>query len=306
MKKRNRDGHANHERWLVSYADFITLLFAFFVVMFATAQQDKSKAKIVAQAVRDAMEHGELSNVWTNFSKPKRQSDRKADSPLPPAGPYPAMAAEKQFPPPSAPSATRADLAKSMEALHQGLADEVKAGKITLDLNQRGLVVGLREAAFFASGDDAVSAASGPIMDKIVPVIGPLANPLRLEGYTDSVPIHNSRFRNNWELSTARSIALLELLEQRYQFPRARMSVAGYAENAPADTNQTEEGRAHNRRVDMVILSAESLAGEPGAAALLAQPASAGGASSPRKGLPGPSSVVPVGLPAPAKAAPKK
>ncbi|HEV3331778.1 MAG TPA: flagellar motor protein MotB [Bryobacteraceae bacterium] len=272
MKKKKTAEHANHERWLVSYADFITLLFAFFVVMFATAQQDKSKAKIVAEAIRDAMEHGELSNVWTSVTKPKKASDRKADSPETPVGSNPAVAPEKKDPPKRPGLATQADLAKSVEALNKGLAAEVKSGKVTVNLGQRGLVVSLREAAFFASGDSAVSVASFPIIEKIALVIGPLANPLRLEGHTDSVPIHNSRFRNNWELSSARSIAMLELLRQRFQYPSERMSVAGFAENAPVDTNETEEGRAHNRRVDLVVLSAEALNGEPTASSAVTDP----------------------------------
>jgi len=97
-------------------------------------------------------------------------------------------------------------------------------------------------------------------------VIQLLTNPVRLEGHTDSVPIHNSRFRSNWELSAARAIAMLEILASRYQIPRARMAVAGYAENAAADTNDTDEGRAHNRRVDVVLLTAEGLRTEPGGA----------------------------------------
>jgi chemotaxis protein MotB len=273
VRKKKPAEHANHERWLVSYADFITLLFAFFVVMFATAQQDKSKAKVVAEAIRDAMEHGELSNVWTSMTKPKKTSDKKADSPEPPAGLHPAMAAEKKNPPKKLVMATQADLVKSVEALNKGLAAELKSGKVTVSLNQRGLVVSLREAAFFASGDDAVSATSFSIIEKIAQVIGPLANPLRLEGHTDSVPIHNSRFHNNWELSTARSIAMLELLSQRFQYPNERMSVAGFAENAPVDTNDTEEGRGHNRRVDLVVLSAEALNGEPATSVTAAPPA---------------------------------
>lgn len=132
-----------------------------------------------------------------------------------------------------------------------------------MNLEGRGLVISLREAAFFASGDDTVAPASFPILVKIAAVIQDLPNPLRLEGYTDSIPIHNSRFRNNWELSAARSVAMLELLHERYRIPPARMCVAGYAENAPADTNETEQGRAHNRRVDVVVLSAEALKVEP-------------------------------------------
>ncbi len=90
-----------------------------------------------------------------------------------------------------------------------------------------------------------------------------LPNSMRLEGHTDSQPIHNSRFPGNWELSTARAITMLELLRDRFQIPPARMAVAGYAENVPTDTNETEEGRAHNRRVDLVILSVEGMKSEP-------------------------------------------
>jgi chemotaxis protein MotB len=302
MKKHKAAEHANHERWLVSYADFITLLFAFFVVMFATAQHDKSKAKIVAEAIRDAMEHGELSNVWTNFKKPKNASDRKVDSPVPPAGKYAAVAAEKKEPPKKAVIATHADLAKAVESLNQGLAMELKTGKVTVNLSQRGLVVSLREAAFFASGDDTVSATSFSIIEKISQVIAPLGNPLRLEGHTDSIPIHNSRFRNNWELSAARSIAMLELLQQQFHYDSQRLSVAGYADNAPVDTNDTEQGRAHNRRVDVVVLSAEALNGEPHASSAAGETGNPNPLPPPVKGSPFPPSPVP----ASPLAAPKK
>jgi chemotaxis protein MotB len=100
-------------------------------------------------------------------------------------------------------------------------------------------------------------------MEKIAAVVRPLPNPVRLEGHTDSLPIHNSRFRSNWELSAARSIAMLEILTRRFDLDPSRFAVAGYAENAPTDTNETEEGRSHNRRVDLVVLSAEALKAEP-------------------------------------------
>jgi chemotaxis protein MotB len=165
--------------------------------------------------------------------------------------------------PPKPPPPQPADLTKSLAALQHGLDGEVKSGKVGLKLEGRGLVISLREAAFFASGDDTVAPASVPILAKIAVEIQGLVNPVRLEGYTDSVPIHNSRFRSNWELSVARGIAMLEVLRQKFAIAPERLSVAGYAENAPADTNETEEGRAHNRRVDLVILSAEALKSEP-------------------------------------------
>jgi chemotaxis protein MotB len=260
LRRRHAAQHENHERWLVSYADFITLLFAFFVVMFASTQSDKQKAKEVSDSVKEALEHGELSAaISTVLGRGKHEASRQpvnADRvsqsenlrPLPPTPP-----------PPSHP----ADLAKSLEQLQKGLAAEISGGKISLKLEKRGLVVSLREAAFFASGDDAVAPASMAILAKVSAEAQGISNPIRLEGHTDSIPIHNSRFRSNWDLSAARAIAMMELLRDRFHLPAERMSIAGYAENASVDSNETAEGRAHNRRVDLVVLSAEGEKSEP-------------------------------------------
>lgn len=267
MKRHKAAPHENHERWLVSYADFITLLFAFFVVMFATAQKDKTKQRVVAEAVRDALEHGQLTAAITgilNHSRvpPAGKGDSRVHAP-PPDVPGPEIP-KIDLPDNGMPGpATKEDLLKSLDVLHKGLDEELKSGKLTVTVDKRGLVISLREAAFFASGDDAITSSGYPVIEKIAREVSKLRNPLRLEGHTDSVPIHNTRFASNWELSVARSIAMLELLRNRYQFPSERMSVAGFAENAPADTNETEEGRAHNRRVEVVVLSAEAMTGEP-------------------------------------------
>jgi len=269
VKKHKAPQHENHERWLVSYADFITLLFAFFVVMFATAQKDKTKQKMVAEAVREALEHGQLTAAITGMLNhshvpPAGSGDSRLDPPPPdvPGTPGPALPKLNQKEPPKIP-ATKADLIRSLEALQKGLEAELKSGKITVSVDKRGLVISLREAAFFASGDDAIASAGYPIIEKIAREVSKLPNPLRLEGHTDSVPIHNARFKSNWELSVARGIAMIELLRERYQFPSEHMSVAGFADNAPVDTNETELGRSHNRRVDVVVLSAEAMSGEP-------------------------------------------
>ena len=132
-----------------------------------------------------------------------------------------------------------------------------------MKLERRGLVISLQEQAFFSSGDDAVAPASLPIVSKIAAETRGMSNPIRLEGHTDSVPIHNSRFRSNWELSTARAISMMEVLRDRFGLPAGRMSVAGYAENAPAGSNDTAEGRTRNRRVDLVVLSEEGQRAEP-------------------------------------------
>ncbi|HEX5689937.1 MAG TPA: OmpA family protein, partial [Roseiflexaceae bacterium] len=115
-------------------------------------------------------------------------------------------------------------------------------------------VVTLREAAFFAPGDDDVSSEALPTIREIASAIKQLPNPVRFEGHTDSVPINNERFRSNWELSAARSIAVMELLATEFAVSRSKMAIAGYAETVPVSSNETEEGRARNRRVEIKII----------------------------------------------------
>ena len=259
MRRKHAAAHENHERWLVSYADFMTLLFAFFVVMFASSQKDKNGAKAVSDSVREAIEHGQMSTMVAMVLGRGRHENSKA-----PTNPEKVKISENLAPQIVNPAnAHPEDLAKSMAKLAKGLDAELKSGKIQISLEARGLVISLREAAFFASGDDTVEPASFPMLTKIAEVMKGLPNSVRLEGHTDSRPIHTARFRSNWDLSSARAIAMLQVLNQRYQIPFERMCVAGYAENAPSDTNDDEEGRAHNRRVDVVLLTAGGQASEP-------------------------------------------
>jgi chemotaxis protein MotB len=254
MARAKKDAsHVNHERWLVSYADFITLLFAFFVVMFATSQTDKSKAKQVSDAVTEALEHGGVSAMVHSILG--GTVDEKGQGNAQMRGPGGTQKGTKEPVPRPMPPPEVAELLPSMKYLSGELQAEIKGGKIEMRLEPRGLVISLRQAAFFPSAGDVVEPASYPSIQKVAAVLRDLPNPVRLEGHTDSVPIHTSRFRNNWELSAARSIAMLNVLSDRFQLSAERFSVAGYADTAPVDSNSTEEGRAHNRRVDIVVLN---------------------------------------------------
>jgi chemotaxis protein MotB len=226
----NRAAPENQHRWLISYADFVTLLLAVFVVMFAASQPDKGKAKRVSHSVTEAL-HG------------AKELHEAAAAKTPPA--------EAEVP-------AVPELLPSMQFLNQALADEINAGRIAVHLEARGLVISLRQAAFFPSGGDVISASGFGSLEKISRTIRDLPNSVRFEGHTDSAPIHTRRFRSNWELSSARSIAMLKLFEDRYGIPGARFAVAGYAETKPVDSNDSPAGRAHNRRVDIVILSQPS------------------------------------------------
>jgi chemotaxis protein MotB len=254
-RRKKHAAHENHERWLISYADFITLLFAFFVVMFASSQTDKGKAQQVSESVQRALEEKQvaaaLALILGGTAGKKGPGNAMMKGP---GGTKPRKDEEKMA----------AELKHSLDVLQAQLKAEIDAGKMEITLEPRGLVLSLREAAFFPSGGDGIAPETLPILEKIAVAIQKLTNPVRLEGHTDAVPIHNSRFRSNWELSAARSIAMLEVLAGRFGLPRNRMAVAGYAETAPVASNDTEEGRARNRRVDIVILNPFGAASEPG------------------------------------------
>jgi len=259
-RKKHAAEHENHERWLISYADFITLLFAFFVVMFASSQSDKAKAQQVSDSVKEALDKGGVPKVVHEILGGTVDDKGVGNAMIRgPGGSKPVVQ------PPPQPTAV-AELTPSLEFLTDALQKEIKDGKIDIHLEPRGLVVSLRQSTFFPSGEAAVDPATLDSLDKIAATIRKLPNSVRFEGHTDSIPIHTARFRSNWELSAARSIAMLELFSGHYDIPRNRFAIAGYADTAPKDSNDTPEGRAHNRRVDIVILNQQVLMNNPGQA----------------------------------------
>jgi chemotaxis protein MotB len=234
----------NHERWLVSYADFITLLFAFFVVMFASSQTDKAKAKAVSDSVSEAFDGGATLHKITQFVQGNTRAGKQAN------------AARKDVKSAGAATTSRNDdLLQSSKALIKALHPEIQSGKIKIAMEARGLVISLQQAAFFPSGGDTLLTDAVSSMEKIAEVLSKLPNQIRLEGHTDSKPISNERFRNNWELSAARGIAVLQWLETHYRIPPSRLAVVAYADTVPKANNDSEESRAMNRRVDVTVLN---------------------------------------------------
>ena len=159
---------------------------------------------------------------------------------------------------PACPSATRAegeqprtDLIRAQERLReQGLEPRLEA---------RGLVISIPQVILFSSGEDAVSSQAEPTIKQIADVLRDIPNNVRLIGHADTVPIHNRRFSSNWDLSMARSQKILELLSGRYGIPESRLSITSYGPYRPAASNDTEDGRASNRRVEIVILDESRL-----------------------------------------------
>jgi chemotaxis protein MotB len=249
--KREEPPTENHERWLVSYADFITLLFAFFVVMFASSQTDKSRAKEISEAVQKALEDGKSFGVPPAVAKILGGTiDDKGQGNAMMKGPGGAQNAPKETV-----QDNIVELLPSLQRLSKELEDDVKAGKLEIKLEPKGLVISLRQSAFFPSGTDAFDPVTLPTIRKVAELILALPNAIQLEGHTDSQPIHSARFNSNWELSCARAISLLEIMCGKFDLPRERFSVVGRADTAPMASNETAEGRARNRRVDVIIVN---------------------------------------------------
>jgi chemotaxis protein MotB len=233
MRRRKAAEHASHERWLVSYADFITLLFAFFVVLYASAQVDKHKAAKLADAIQEGFQDlGSFSRTNQNGgAAPSREHSRSVRT------------TDEQ---------TIQRLRSELESL---LGGEIARGQISIYEGPEGLVLSLRETGFFDSGSAQVRSEAMERFGRIANILGEAPYRIRVEGHTDNLPIHNSRFASNWELSTARSTEMVRLLVTQFGFDPAHLAAAGYAEFHPRGDNTTEAGRQANRRVDIVVLT---------------------------------------------------
>lgn len=255
-RRRGTRGHANHERWLVSYADFITLLFAFFVVLYASAQVDKRKIGRLAMAIQVAFQQLGV------FPGSAGQNSQLPINPPLPSDAAPIIEQELELHRPAALAQDQSDsdpndpdLSVLQNELQQALEKEIATHAVALHRETDGLVISLREFGFFDSGSVAIKPEALPALDRIAAILAQRTCRLRIEGHTDNVPIHTAQITSNWELSTARATELVRLLIQRYSFPPERLSASGYAQYHPIASNTTPQGRAQNRRVDLVVLS---------------------------------------------------
>jgi chemotaxis protein MotB len=297
-RKKKHPAHENHERWLVSYADFITLLFAFFVVMFAVSQVDSNKVGRFVDSVQIAFDWGVFADHGRQFGPEAGRRGEGNRFALVPR--YGAAVGERvRFPVSPIPTQRAAAIADRIARmaelrahLEKALSDEIGAGHVGLVESDRGLVIRLADASFFAVGS---ASLEGPARERLRPVGGQVAelpNPVRIEGHTDPLPIRTSIFPSNWELSGARAAAVLQFLVTEARIARERLSIAGYADLHPVAANDTAEGRDRNRRVDLVVLDAEvARAEEPG------EPAAAP-AAAPAPGEPVPATAEPAVRPA--------
>ncbi|KAA0892145.1 flagellar motor protein MotB [Oryzomonas rubra] len=256
--KREPEKHPNHERWLVSYGDLLTLLLAVFVVLYAMSLADKKKVEEVAESLRESFGYSKASLG----AKPV-VIDSGNISIVPSIKPQSLPVQQRQAQGKQRAYAMEKDFGTIKASLDAYLTKSGNRGKVSIDITRRGLVVSLKEAGFFDSGSARIKAGSEELFSVIAQSLSHYANPYRIEGHTDNVPIHTGQFRSNWELSTMRATNVLQKLVDSYGFDPAAMSAAGYGEYRSVADNGAAEGRAKNRRVDIVMLSSGGEAGEP-------------------------------------------
>ncbi len=244
MKRRPAEDHENLERWLVSYADFITLLFAFFVVMYAISSINEGKYRVLSDSLIQAFREPPGSTRPLELRSRHPELLTGTGRPIGQASPG-AVSRE-------APVETERMKRVARNVL-EAMAPLVKEGQVRVTQSPRGITVEINASVLFASGEAVLQPASIEALTAVARVLAQVDNPIQVEGHTDNVPIRSAAFPSNWELSSARAASVVRLLTEHGVAP-ARLVAIGYADNRPLDTNATPEGRARNRRVNILIL----------------------------------------------------
>ncbi len=247
LMRERRKVNVSRDRWLVSYADFITLLFAFFVVLYAFAKADQKKQMQVTASIDAAFQS---LGIFPDATRQPSSTSSATNGIDKPAIPMNIVMGEDVL----APAKISDDLNHIRRQLQQTLSNQVAQHTVSIQMGRDGLVISLREAGFFSSGSATPRPETLPTLRQIAASLGRTPYDLRIEGHTDNVPIHTAEFDSNWELSAARATRIARIFLDLKAMPPDRLSAAGYAEYHPVASNDTEEGRAENRRVDLVVL----------------------------------------------------
>ena len=256
-RRRNRspDDLHNKERWLISYADFITLLFAFFVVMYSVSSVNEGKYKVLSDTLTGVFNAPQRAMQPVDLGEyPGNTLPGEAESVIPPA----------VTEPPSQDQVSDAERDQALQAMANQLSMEfdqlINQGVITVERNNEWLALSLRNSLLFGSGEAEPHYDAFPLLERIAKVVEGRDNAIRVEGFTDNRPISTSSFPSNWELSAARAAAVVRLLAMNGIEP-ARMAAVGYGEHQPVARNDTDEGRSRNRRVVLMISRGASIRG---------------------------------------------
>lgn len=231
MKKKHEE-HENMERWLVSYADFITLLFAFFVVMYSVSSVNEGKYRVLSDSLS------------SSFSKTKAVGDLSLMN-MPVSKNQPIVVKEKP---------KSKDNARSYLKVANAISTAKVPKGVKVISTERGLSIRISDETLFSSGSSAISPQIQEFLDLIAGLVRDLPNSIAVEGHTDNQPISTAAFPSNWDLSTGRANALIRYFTEHHHLGDDRFSSAGFAGTRPIESNSTVEGQASNRRVELIVL----------------------------------------------------
>ncbi|MBI5643122.1 MAG: OmpA family protein [Deltaproteobacteria bacterium] len=231
-RKKRHEEHENHERWLVSYADFITLLFAFFTSMYAMSTVNEGKFRILSEALAISFNPSLYTSTKMNEG--------------------PRFVKEQR---PSIASEFNEMYTGSYQKIQNALKDLEKDKKLTFVMDGQKIIIRISESMLFEPASDVLLEEALPALAEISAVVKDMPNFIRIEGHTDNIPVNTERFPSNWDLSSARAIKILKYLVEEGNLDPRRLSAVGHGEFRPLDSNDTPAGRIKNRRVDLMILT---------------------------------------------------
>ncbi len=235
MAKHKHEEHENHERWLVSYADFITLLFAFFVVMYSVSSVNEGRFRVVSESIQAALKPVVSSPVSNRLFA---MGDHK--SALIPA------------------ISKKTEIVRKLQEVLSSRAKEFKfVEHVSITESDTGMRVSIADNMMFESGQAELRAEAFPLLEALAEVLGdPSVRDIRVLGHTDNVPMRSAQFPSNWELSSARAVTVVRALSELYAVPPEKLSAAAHAEYKPVADNLSPDHRAKNRRVELLVVMA--------------------------------------------------
>ena len=245
-RKSKHEEHENHERWLVSYADFITLLFAFFVVMYAISSINEGKYRVLSESLVNAFTNAPSSpnpiQMEARVSAGSGSKHIKASAPRKSEEIDPRLKKQTE------------NMKQVAQDILRVMAPLIKQGQVKVTQSLRGVTVEINAEVLFGPGQADLQGEPIKVLSAVAEVLSQVENKIQVEGHTDDSPINTPQYPSNWELSTARASSVVRLFGAKGVNPE-RMVAVGYANNRPLAPNTDNENRARNRRVTMLIIS---------------------------------------------------
>ncbi len=234
MRKRRKRAESteNVERWMVSYADFVTLLFCFFTALYAISNVDTHKLEQFVSSMKSAFNEGEQGKEFSVIN------DVQIIAPID--------------------IETEADVREMLDTIMKA-----SDGSVDVKRDRRGVVIAVADKMLYTSGSARLKDGAMNFLDQLVQPIMDYPNPVRIEGHTDNIPINTKEYPSNWELSASRAINVARYFVEKHQIDPGRITSIGYAEHKPVSSNDSPDGRSKNRRVEIVLLSESEKRKEP-------------------------------------------